>query len=76
MCEYVVEGLNQVNLEQNSCQRKDEQYFNVLIIKHTYLVTKPPHRSIAHEYFKEILGLLDVPIYRNFVGKPLIKLLT
>ena len=76
MCEYAVEGLNQVNLEQNLGQRKDEQYCNVLTIKHTYLVTKSPHRSIAHEYFEEISGLLDGPIHENSTDKPLIKLLT
>ena len=76
MCKYAVKGLNQVNLEHNSCQRKDEQYCNVLTIKHIYLVTKSPHQSIAHEHFKEISGLLDGPIHENFTGEPLIKLLT
>ena len=76
MCEYAMEGLNQVNLEQTLSQRKDEQYCNVLTIKHTYLVPKSPYRSIAHEYFEEISGLLDGPIYGNSTGKPLIKLLT
>ena len=75
-CEYAVKGLDQENLEHNPCQREYEQYCNVLTIKHTYLVTKPPHRSFAHEYFKEISGLLDGPIHEKFIGKPLIKLLT